>query len=159
MPGLKEYQDRIQRSNIKLLHFTSGKQTRTFEFEVIAVKEINDEYNTNFDTTISIDVPYMLRNFNESVFSYRINHMKDKTYKPDDVVLYSMGYSLERKERVDLVDFGAYPVDEKCFDKGLAMGQNLVVGYKTCSSATIDDAVLISDKLIYSDKMTHLRLI
>lgn len=151
-PEFESKKEEILNSPLRLDSINRSSDTRTLNFTVLAME--GHEYSS-----ASLTIPYMLKNFNDAAFSFKVAHAKNHTYQPDDVVAYYQGYSLEKQEREDLVDFGALKVDDKTFDKGLAMGRNLFVGYKTFGASTIEDALSISDRLIYDDTLTHLRLV
>lgn len=159
VPELEKYKDRIMNSVLTLTGIRSANELRTLEFNIEEISHINEETGSAFDSTAELSVPYAMRNFQEGMFSYRLNHTKDRRYLPGDIIAYNTGYSLEDSERVDLVDYGAYQVEPSKFSRGLALGQNLVVGYKTCEASTTDDSILISDSLVYTDKLTHIRLL
>lgn len=108
--------------------------------------------------TTSLTVPYLLRNFEAAMFSYNINPAPNGIYRGKDVVCYSNSYSLEKKDIVMCADFGAQSVDTSVFDKGIALVKNLNVAYKTFEGSTIEDGILISDRLVFEDELTHIGL-
>lgn len=162
-PELRQHERAILESKLFLKNIRTKKDQRILTLVVMAVKKLNENLPREkkdfpFEDKITLTVPFLLRNFHNAQYSYRINHKEGKLYDPSDVVAYSLGYSLEKKERRDLVDFGAYKVKEGEFDKGLAVGRNLVCGYKTFGTSTIEDSLTLSSRLVYDDTMTHLCL-
>lgn len=163
-PELKQYEQQILNSQLFLQSMMTRKDQRILTLTVVEVYKLNrqlppEKKDNPFEEKITLTVPFLLRNFHNAQYSYRINHKADRRYDPTDVIAYSLGYSLEKKERKDLVDFGAYQVKEGTFDKGLAVGRNLVCGYKTFGTSTIEDSLTLSSRVVYDDTMTHLRLI
>ena len=158
-PELERFEERIKRSAIRLDSIAKINDSRDLVFTVMEAAAITKETGIAFSITETLTIPYNLRNFNDVLFSFRLNHKEDRVYKPDDIVAYSNCYSVEERERVDLLDFGSMPVDESCFKGGLALGRNLLCGYKTCGSSTIEDALTISDSLVYDETLTHVRVI
>lgn len=152
----KQYKDKIMKSQLKLKSIHRIESSRVLTFEVLAMKDVEgiDGY-----CEASLEIPYVLKNFNDAEFSYKVAHTEDGVYEPEDVVACYQGYSLEKKERVDLVDYGGLKVKDNVFDKGLAMGRNLLVGYKTFGASTIEDALTINSNLIFDDTLTHVRLV
>ena len=100
--------------------------------------------------------PYLVKTAECGVFSYDINHKSDGLYHKEDVIAYSNSMSLEDKQHVMYTDFGAQDIPDDTFSKGLALAQNLNVFWKTCSSSTIDDACVISRKLVGDDTLTSI---
>ena len=147
---IKESEETVMSSNIRLVDITSGDGERVLHLEIMAVDDSNNKYD--------VTIPYLFRNYESAMFSYCINPKPDNVYGPDDVLAYNNGYSLEKKDVVMCADFGAQKVDPKVFDKGVALTKNLVVVYKTYDGSVIEDGILISDRLVYDDKLTHIGL-
>lgn len=142
--------EEVLQSSLHLRDIITKDDTRTFNFTVDAVE---GEYNT-----ASLTVPYLLRTFEASMFSYNINPVKGNVYRGDDVVAVNNGYSLETKKLMKCADFGAQSVDDAVFNKGIALTQNLHVVYKTYGGSAIEDGILISSKLVHDDTLTHIGL-
>ncbi|MEY8334655.1 hypothetical protein AALB53_16345 [Lachnospiraceae bacterium 47-T17] len=157
-PDLKKYNEVILNSDLQLTCINSSRGTRSLTFSVVEVKRLVAEEKVVADYTAVLSYPYLLKNSENAVFSYDINHKKDGLYKKDDVIAYSNSMSLENKEHVEFIDFGNQRIDEGTFDKGTALVQNLIVFYKTCASSTIDDACTVSKKLIGDDTLTSLSM-
>lgn len=153
----KEHKEDILNSKIKLIGIKHNDETRTFTFRVLAVQKLNEQLKQHCADTFPLTVPYNMRNFEQSSFTYKLNHVHGRVYKPEDVVAYNSGYSLKGSDRVDLLDFGGLDVSNVDFNRGLALGKNLLCGYKTYKSRTIDDAIAISSRLVYDEELTHKR--
>lgn len=158
-PGLEKFRERLNTSSLRLDGIEKLDNMREITFTVVEAEKIKEEQGIrNLDPKVQLTIPYNLKNFHDALFSFRLNHKPDRIYKHDEVLAYSLGYSLEKKEREDLVDFGGFKVKPNAFDKGLALGHNLLCGYKTFMSSTIEDSLTISDRLVHDDKLTHVRL-
>lgn len=94
----------------------------------------------------------------ETFYLYNLNLKSDNTYKPNEIVLYYFSTDMKEYETWERMEQGevAFVKDPK--RPALALGKNLFVGYKTALSSTIDDAVLISDRLLYDDVFTSLQI-
>ena len=152
-----EHRDEILASSITLLDITKGNQVRNFKFRINAVTKLNANRNNKLVDTTVLTVPYNMRNFEHGSFTYRLNHVPNGVYKSNDVVAHNSAYSLKDQECVSRLDFGGLDISDKDFSRGLALGKNLYCGFKTCKSRSIDDAIVISDKLLYDDSLTHKR--
>ena len=137
-------------SGLKLVGIKTEKEERELTFEVLQVKSGSN--------IASLRVPYVLRTFEASMFSYDINPVKGNVYYGEDVVVLNNGYSLEKKDVVLCADFGAQDVDTSIFDKGIALTKELRVVYKTFEGSAIEDGIVISDKLVHDDSLTHIGL-
>lgn len=155
----KKFENRIRGSSIRLDSVVRMGDSRNLEFTVLEAEAVAKETGIRIDTTCTLQIPYNLRNFNDALFSFRLAHKDSGIYEAGDIIAYSNCYSVEEKEHVDLLDFGSMPVDKACFKGGLALGRNLLCGYKTCGSSTIEDALTISDRLVYDDTLTHVRVV
>lgn len=158
-PTMKQYEAELLKSPLRLKSIQKIGDARHLTFEILAMENIQKKVNVKLNTTTTLEIPYNVKNFNDVLFSFRLNHKENKIYNPGDIIAYSNSYSIEKKERVDCVDYGALKVDESVFDRGLALGRPLVVGYKTNGSSTIEDAITISDRLVYDDTLTHIRIV
>lgn len=158
-PELEDSKERLSNSSVKLSSIETIGDSREIEYTVLEAVAIRNERDlSGIDTKVRLTIPYNLKNAHNALFSFRLNHTPDGVYGPDDILAYSLGYSLEKKERVDLVDYGAYKVKEGTFDRGLALGHNLLCGYKTFMSSTIEDSLTINDRLLYDDELTNIRI-
>lgn len=145
---LKVDKKTILDSAIKLQRVVTEENSRTLFFEVEAV---GGEYNV-----ATLTVPYLLRTFEASMFSYNVNPVKGNVYRGNDVVAVNNGYSLDSKELLKCADFGKQPMSDDVFGKGIALVQNLLVAYKTYGGSAIEDGILISSRLVYDDTLTHI---
>lgn len=151
--------DRIMNSSIQLFGLRDLNGKRELMFYVNEVLKINEENGTDYVATINLVVPYHLRNFQEGMFTFRINHKPNGLYECNDVICYNDGYSLKGSDRKDLLDFGQLDIKGKDLNRGLALGVNLPVVYKTYGSSSIEDAITISDDVVYEDTLSHTRVI
>lgn len=146
---LTESKEETLKRSIKLKEITSDRGIRTLHFEVLGLNEPN---------TAVLTIPYLFRSYECGMFSYNVNPKKDNVYTSDDVVAYYNGYRIDKQEVVACADFGSQKVDMDIFGKGISLVQNLHVGYKTYEGSVIEDGILISDKLVYDDTLTHIGL-
>lgn len=149
--SITEDKETIFKSGVKLISATSAHGERDIQLVILDVKSVNNQY--------TLKVPFHLRNAENSMFSYNINPVPNNTYYGDDVICFNTGYSLDKKPVVQCTDFGAQKVDDSIFDSGIALVKNLNVVYKTFGGTTIEDAITLSDKLVYDDSLTHISFI
>lgn len=112
------------------------------------------------DVTFDVSVPFTCTD-KESLYCYRVNlnTAKAKTYTLDDVVLYNQSCDLKPHEFWTRMEQGTLPLITDHTRPAMALGVNLRVGYKTSRTCTIDDAVLISDRLISDKTLSSIQII
>lgn len=147
---ITEPEETVMHSDLKLISVATKNGSRSITLQVLGVDNVNNQ--------ITLEVPYLFRNFESAMFSYKINPKKDNIYHCGEVVAYNNGYSIEKKDIVKCTDFGAQPVDDSVFDRGIALVKNLNVVYKTFGGSAIEDGIVISEKLVYDDSLTHIGL-
>lgn len=157
-PSILQYKDSILNSDLLLTSILDNDTVRTVTYDVLVMKELNKKLGLNFSTETMLEFPHNLKNFQEGIFSYNINHKADRLYHSDDILAVNNGYSLEKKEVKKLVDFGHQKVDDTVFDRGTALGFNPIIAYKTWESSTIDDSITISSSLVDEERLTNLCL-
>ena len=155
-PEIQQYKELILDSDLKLNCISSSHNLRTLTFDIVAVKQLVEEGCVKIGYSAVLSYPYLVKTAECGVFSYDINHKSDGLYHKEDVIAYSNSMSLEDKQHVMYTDFGAQDIPDDTFSKGLALAQNLNVFWKTCSSSTIDDACVISRKLVGDDTLTSI---
>lgn len=100
------------------------------------------------------EIPYMQKAASGSMFSYEINTATDLVYCDRDVVAHSSDIDIRPYKVEKHANFGRMDIDDTVFERAIALSTNLVVVYKTHGSSTIDDSVLISDRLVTEDFLT-----
>lgn len=94
----------------------------------------------------------------ETFYLYNLNLKSDNIYKPNEIVLYYFSTDMKEYETWERLAQGKVPLVKDPKRPALALGKNLLIGYKTALSSTIDDAVLISDRLLYDDVFTSIQI-
>lgn len=112
------------------------------------------------DKTFTFSLPFTCTD-KESLYNYNVNlnTAKAKTYALDDVVFYNQSCDLGDYEFWERSAQGSLPLVKDSSRPALALGVNLRVGYKTYGTSTIDDAVLISDRLIADLTLSSIQII
>ena len=147
---IAEPKEVVMSSDLKLERINTEFQKRTYSFRVLAVTSGSNE--------VTLTLPYGLKTYEQTMFSFNLNPKTDCIYKADDIVAYNNGYSLEKKELVKCADFGAQKVDDSVFDSSTSLVRNLKVAYKTFEGSVIEDGITICSKLVYNDKLTHIEM-
>jgi len=94
----------------------------------------------------------------ETFYLYNLNLKSDNIYQPNEIVLYYFSTDMKEYETWERLEQGKVPLVKDPKKPALALGKNLLIGYKTALSSTIDDAVLISDRLLFDDVFTSLQI-
>ena len=93
-------------------------------------------------------------------YNVNLNTAEPKSYNLDDIVFYSQ--SCDTRDFGDnyweRVKQGKLPLFKDCTAPAMALGVNLRMCYKTYGTSTIDDAVLISDRLIADKTLSSVQI-
>lgn len=157
-PDIRNYEDTINKSVIHLAQngIYEGHNVREYTFVVDNIAYINAKEGTQYPQTIVISTQYLQKTSEKSIFTFRIKPAK--TYSPEDLVIYNMTYDTKSYTIEGKPNFGAFKMDEKMLQGAYGAGTNLVVGYKTFTGTTIDDAISISSDLVYEDTETTITI-
>ena len=130
---------------IKCIGMKDDLQRRTYEFML----------TDSSHSVIKYTVQHNMMGSSNNLFSFELNVVDGLAYAPEDIVLHSNSYDAKESD-VDIHgDFGKSGFDKNIFKTGLALANNINVVIKTCDGSTIDDACVISDRLIADDQLTH----
>ena len=159
-PELEQYKDSIYSSTLQLDSISNADNgDRIYSFTISKIEEIKDQFvSIAIMSQAKVTVPFNYRTTDSGIYSYKIN-VRKKQYSGDDIVLYSADYDAGEYDMDVVADFGAMKVDNKIFKSGLALGIDIVAGYKTCEGSTIDDSLCISNRLVYDDELTSILMI
>lgn len=94
----------------------------------------------------------------ETLYSYRLNYKEGDRYALDDIVFYNQSCDIGEHEYFERAKQGTLPLIQGLGRPSMALGVNLTVAYKTYGSSTIDDAVVISDRLIANRKLSSVQI-
>lgn len=94
----------------------------------------------------------------ETLYNYRLNYKEGDRYQLDDIVFYNQSCDIGEHDYFERVKQGTLPLIQGIGRPSLALGVNLTVAYKTYGSSTIDDAVVISDRLIANRKLSSVQI-
>lgn len=95
----------------------------------------------------------------KTLYNYETNIKQGYIYDLDDIVFYNHSCDLGEYEFWTRVNQGKLPVFKDASRPAMALGVNLRVGYKTAMSSTIDDAVVISDRLIKDMTLSSIQIV
>lgn len=162
-PELAEYRDRILSGSLSIDQDGVRDQKKTRKIRLI-VNEVRDLVESgklsNCEYVTNINIPYMQKTSEKSVFSFRLNAPKNGVYRGDDVIASNLSFYQDDGKKVNVVgDYGGLHVDEKVLKQSYGPGINFVVGYKTYATSTIDDAICISSRLVYDETLTSITMI
>lgn len=102
-------------------------------------------------------VPFLVTD-KETLYNYNLNFREGYVYQLDDIVFYNQSCDLGKHEYYERVKQGTLPVIKHLGGPAMALGVNLTVMWKTYMSSTIDDAVVISDRLISNRKLSSIQI-
>lgn len=94
----------------------------------------------------------------ETLYNYNLNYKEGYTYNLDDIVFYNQSCDIRDYELYEKMAQGSMPLVKDPHKPSLALGVNLKVIVKTYSSSTIEDAVVISDRLVGNRKLSHIQI-
>lgn len=131
------------------------------ELELKTVKRVGTNRELTFEALTSKDIivkslPFVLPTSAKTFFMYKINASRTNKYKGSDIVAYNSGTSIKQCKKFIRADYGSLEIPDKDFTVSEATGVNLRVGFKTMESSTVDDAIVISDRLLYDGVGTSL---
>lgn len=96
----------------------------------------------------------------ESLYNYNLNLNGDnKLYGLDDVIFFNQSCDIKHYDFWTRIKQGSVPLINDYTKPALALGVNIRVGYKTYGSCTIDDAIVISDRLITDNVFSSIQII
>ena len=94
----------------------------------------------------------------KTLYNYRLNYKEGDVYGMDDIVFYNQSCDIGEHEYFERIKQGTLPLIQGVGRPSLALGVNLTVAYKTYGSSTVDDAVVISDRLIANRKLSSVQV-
>lgn len=158
---LQNYKNLILESKVALAPnpISTTKNIRNIVFRVMEATKLLREGKIQGTDTVVVSTPYLKNTEEKSIFSTRLKGNSDGVYKSEDIVIHNMTYDT-KKYNINLnADYGGYKVDKKIFDTAYGIGTNLFIGFKTCEGSTIDDAITISNRLVYDDTLTSIAMV
>jgi DNA-directed RNA polymerase beta subunit/DNA-directed RNA polymerase beta' subunit len=137
-------------SKLHLFRWEDSGTDRTYYFHV--------ESGGRFVGDVTKTLPYLVVLPTKSLFGYRLNPHLGTVFTGNDIILHHIGFDAKKYRLNKKLDYGSYTPDESKFESAIAQGKNLLVGYKTFSSSTIDDAVTINQSLVGNNTLTTISL-
>ena len=158
--GIRGMKEQILASPLTLWNVVDREQERELSFSVNCVTEAIEKnlLPLQTDDVVSITIPFMVKNSDSTLYSYRLVPKEGRIYQPDDIVAHDMGHDTKEYNMELLVDYGAVKTKPEDFKTALGFGMNLVVAYKTHETTTIDDAISINSRLVYDDTLTTISM-
>ena len=160
-PFVDAHRQEILDSAIHLVRSTESISTRTrrLTFTVDWLEQQKEQNSFVKHSKAVLEVPFCQYTAEKNMFSYNVRPSEGDVYRGDDVVAYNIAVVPDDGKEPELcVDYGGYKPDPKIFKSGLALGKTLNVCFKCFESSSIDDAITISDRLIYDDTLTSITL-
>lgn len=117
------------------------------------------EYRFIFcDRVFSFFLPFTATD-KESLYNFNLNlRGGDYHYGLDDVIFYNHCCDLGEYDFWTRMEQGAVPLVKDHTKPAMALGVNLNVCYKTYGSTTVDDALVISDRLITENVLSNIQI-
>jgi len=94
----------------------------------------------------------------ETLYNYNLNYKPGNRYGLDDIVFFNQSCDIRQYDTKEFVEQGTLPFVGDTRRPSLALGVNLRVMFKTYMSSTIDDGLVISDRLIKNRKFSSIQL-
>lgn len=130
------------------------------KLEILGVRwtKLSGVYSCTFaGRAFSYAVPFMATD-KETLYNYNLNFKEDNVYNLDDIVFYNQSCDLNSYDLYAKVEQGSLPLIKDIGAPSLALGVNLTVLFKTYRSSTVDDAVVISDRLVKNKKLSSIQI-
>lgn len=130
------------------------------QLELVSVKWTSKYavYNCIFgENAFVYSVPFTATD-KETLYNYNLNYKEGYKYDLDDIVFYNQSCDIKEYEYFEKMEQGSLPLVKDHHKPSLALGVNLRVAVKTYSSSTIEDAVVISDRLVGNKKLSHIQI-
>ena len=112
-------------------------------------------YNGN---TFEVSLPFTATD-KESLFNYNVNYKGSKVFDIDDIIFYNQSCDLHDYDYWVRMKQGALPIVTDYKKPALALGLNLRVCFKTFGSLTIEDALVISSRLVEDNSISSIQII
>lgn len=143
----------IMKSDIKLVNVVTDveQSKKHLCFRILALGKKPNEF--------TFDIIFAKPTGEKTAFNYKIVPKKNNVYSPNDVIAINESYELDGPEPALYTDYGGYKPDDAIFKKGIALGVNVTVAFKAFESSNIDDAIVISDRLVFDDTLTNITVI
>lgn len=128
---------------------------RDLAFEILGDKI--EDFGMDFVKTI----PYCQRTTTNSVTQMNIRSSKNFTYQGDEVVAYPNSFDIDEYDVDAHINLGYHTMTadtSKINDLDLALGNSYLVAYKSVSSLTMDDSLVISSELLGSNMLARIVL-
>lgn len=157
-------------TEVPCLYFTGRQILESCNVPVVEGEElelIGHKWEKNFviykfvfcETVFTFSVPFTATD-KESLYSYNLNLSNGwKRYGLDDVVFYNHSCDIGEYEFWVRSKQGTLPLVSDHSKPAMALGVNLNVCYKTYGSSTVDDALVISDRLITDNTLSSIQII
>lgn len=160
-PKLSKYKETILNSEIVIAPngISEAKSTRTIIFEILALKKLVQSGEVSCEYRTSLMIPFFAKTFEKSIYSYKLVPSKNNRYQGDDLVACTTACDTNKHELEIFGDYGGFKVTAKDLETSYGPGRNLIVGYKTMTGSTIDDAICISSKLVYDETLTTITMV
>lgn len=107
--------------------------------------------------TFTFSLPFTATD-KDSLYYYNLNLIGGNTYSLDDIVFYHQCCDTKEYEYWTRINQGVLPLIKDYHRPSMALGVNLKVCFKTSGSSTVDDALLISDRLITDNTVSSIQI-
>lgn len=94
----------------------------------------------------------------ESLYNYNLNLKGNYSYELDDIIFYNQCCDIRDYDFWAKVEQGALPLIKDYRRPAMALGVNLRVCIKTYGSSTVDDALVISDRLVTDNTLSSIQI-
>lgn len=112
------------------------------------------------DQVFTFSLPFTATD-KESLYSFNLNLKggSNSVYELDDVVFYNQSCDIREYDFWAKIAQGSLPLVKDHTKPAMALGVNLRVCIKTYGSTTVDDALVISDRLITDKTLSNIQII
>lgn len=115
-------------------------------------------YTFTYDGNIfSYSIPVTMSD-KKTLYMYKLNVKEGYKYNIDDILFFYFSTDLKEYEIWSKINQGKIPLINNPKNPSLSLGKNVRVGFKTAQSSTIEDGIVISDRLVSDNVFTSLQI-
>lgn len=150
LDDVADYEDFLK-GTIKLIHIDNSKVG--YRGYMFSTNYNGKEYK---DVTV---VPFAKKGTNDTMFHFFLNYKPGMEFAGTDIVLYNNSIDIREYNLVKHINIGNMEVEDVLFDIDTCLGANYMVAYKTSGIPNMDDGICISDEILGTGKLAHVKIV
>ena len=147
-----EQRARILQFKLAIMSWHDDNENRVWVFKAYNKDDTDDNFILDWI------VPTSIVTSEKNLFGYKLNTYKGTEYSGDDKVFVYIASDVRDYNIVKHVNYGHMPIDDNIYNHSLALGINALVAYGIYGSGNIDDAMIISSRLVDENLLTSYQM-